>query len=117
MSTSSVADLVRASLSAFVRKDREGFEALLGEGFTFSSPDDPRLDRAGYFERCWPQSERVRSLEIERLATDGNEAFVLYRAHFEGTPPFRNTEHVITRRGKIVRVEVYYGMPVDQAAG
>lgn len=107
--TPTTTDVVRELLSAFHRADREAFEALLAPGFTFSTPDDPRLDTAGFFERCWPGARLARSYRIERLFAEGDEAFVLYEAEFMGRPPFKNTEHVVVEGGKVKRVEVYYG--------
>jgi ketosteroid isomerase-like protein len=115
-SSTDVAGLVRALLAAFTNQDRAAAEALLADDFTFSSPDDPHLDRAGYFRRCWPGSALVDSMEIERLFAEGDEAFVLYRAAFQGKPAFRNTEHLTARGGQLVRVEVYYGATVEAAA-
>ncbi len=47
--------LVRDCYRAWETADRELVERILSEDFTFSSPPDPMLDRAGYFERCWPE--------------------------------------------------------------
>jgi ketosteroid isomerase-like protein len=53
-----LADLVRKSFEAYRTKDRALIEELLADDFTFSSPDDDRIDRVEYFARCWPNSER-----------------------------------------------------------
>ena len=50
--------IVRDSYAAFAAGDRSAFEAALSDDFTFSAPPDPMLDRAGYFERCWPGAGR-----------------------------------------------------------
>ena len=47
-------NIARQSYLAFARGDRSFFETHLSEDFTFSSPPDPHLDRAGWFQRCWP---------------------------------------------------------------
>ena len=47
-------NIARQSYLAFVRGDRTFFEDHLSEDYTFSSPPDPHLDRAGWFEHCWP---------------------------------------------------------------
>jgi hypothetical protein len=39
---------------AFAAGERATVEDLLSEDFAFSSPVDPRLDRTGCFDRCWP---------------------------------------------------------------
>lgn len=43
---------------AFAAGDREVVEGILADEFTFSSPVDVGLDRAEYFERCWPGAGR-----------------------------------------------------------
>jgi ketosteroid isomerase-like protein len=46
------AQIARESYLAFAAADRSFFEKHLREDFRFSSPPDPELDRAGWFERC-----------------------------------------------------------------
>src|SRR5580700_6762725 len=47
--------LIRRYYQAYEDDDRVAIEQLLHPGFTFTSPspDDDRIDRATYFERCW----------------------------------------------------------------
>jgi hypothetical protein len=52
----------------FASGDRAATEGLLASDYVFYSPPDPGLDRAGYFERCWPMpgtelSDFVRMIE------------------------------------------------------
>ena len=49
------AELVQKYFTAFHARDRETVDALLDGGFTFSSPLDDKIDKACYFERCWPR--------------------------------------------------------------
>lgn len=49
----SVAPTMRVYL-AFAAGDREAVERPLTDDFAFSSRVDGGLDRAGYFELCWP---------------------------------------------------------------
>ena len=77
---SSIDHLVRACYRAYETKDRNSIEALLADDFTFSSPVDDNIDRARYFDRCWPNSEHLESFAIEKLLVDGDEAIVRYRA-------------------------------------
>ena len=58
---------VRACYDAFANDRREVVEAAFTVGFTFSSPPDPLLDRAGFFERCWPGAGRISRFDIVRL--------------------------------------------------
>lgn len=109
MSPNTVADLIRRSYACYPAKDRATHESLIAADFHFTSPYDDRIDRARYFERCWPFSEQVESLDIEKLFVDGDEAFVRYRVKPKGATAFRNVEFIRTGRGQIHEVEVYFG--------
>ena len=47
--------IVRDVYHAFVSGDRRLIERVFADEFTFSSPLDAGLDRAG-FDRCWPRA-------------------------------------------------------------
>lgn len=103
------ADVVRRSFEAFQAREREVFAGLLADGFRFSSPHDPDLDEPGFFERCWPNMQHMRSIELERLVERGDEVFVRYLVTRTSGERFRNVELHTVREGRIERVEVYYG--------
>jgi ketosteroid isomerase-like protein len=101
--------LARQVYEAFAAGDRAAIERLLAPEFAFHSPPDPDLDRAGYFERCWPQAGAGGSFEFVRLIEQGDEVVVTYEATRADGSRFRNTE-VLTFAGEQVRrVEVYFG--------
>ena len=110
MQASNVPDLVRRCYAVFHARDRQAMDDLLSDDFRFSSPDDPDLDKTGYFERCWPNGDRHQEFEIEKLFDRGDEAFVRYRIERDTGESFRNTEYLKVRDGRIERVEVYYGI-------
>jgi ketosteroid isomerase-like protein len=101
--------VARAMYEAFAAGDRDAVEAILAEDFTFSSPPDPLLDRAGYFDRCWPNAGNRTTCAFPRLIESGDEVVVTY----EGTRPdgsrFRNTEVLTFAGDRIRRAEVYFG--------
>jgi ketosteroid isomerase-like protein len=109
MAESDQARIVRAIFEAYRTKDREAAEALLAGDFTFTSPYDDAIDRAAYFERCWPNSDRIREHVIERIFVDGDEAFVTYKAIANDGREFRNTEFFTLAGGRIRSVDVYFG--------
>ena len=100
---------VRDCYRAFESGDRELAERVLGEGLRFHAPPDPELDRAGYFERCWPNADQLDTYEFVRLFERGEEVFVTYEARRANGSRFRNTEVLTVRDGEIVEVEVYFG--------
>ena len=106
---------VRASLQAYVDKDRAAIEALLADDFRFTSPIDNALDRATYFERCWPNSGSIQSFSIVHEAENGEHAFVVYEAT-TASKRFRNSEMHTCRGGRIVSVEVYFGWDLPHPA-
>ncbi len=106
----------RAYYMAYVDKDRAAIEALLAPDFHFTSPLDNRLDRAAYFERCWPNSAVITAFDIQNLVGAGDRVFITYDGQGEGSRGFRNTEIHTYRDGRIVDVQCYFGWPVPHPA-
>lgn len=102
-------DVVRKYFAAYEAKDRQAVEALLSEDFTFSSSLDDRIDKAQYFERCWPNSEHLSKFRITKLFAEGDEGFVTYECEQTDGWRFRNTEFFTLVNGKIAHIDVYFG--------
>jgi ketosteroid isomerase-like protein len=100
---------VRDSYAAYESGDRGVLEELLSEDFTFYSPPDPGIDRASYFERCWPNSGLLERFEFVRLIEAGDEVVVTYESTKTDGGRFRNTEIFTFNEGKVSKVEVYFG--------
>ena len=116
MTQRSRSEIVCAAFAAFVHKRRPVMEDLLAEDFAFTSPRDEGIDRAAYFERCWPNSDRVRDFDIERMAEDGADGiFVTYRCTLTDGKEFRNTEFFRIDDGKVKSVDVYFGRTLKEA--
>ncbi len=73
MPTDDRLQLVRDVYRAFASGDRNVIERVFADDFTFSSPVDVGLDRADYFERCWPGAGRGQEFEFVRLVESGDE--------------------------------------------
>jgi ketosteroid isomerase-like protein len=100
---------VRDAYRAYEIGDRALIESKLSEDFVFYAPPDPGIDRATYFERCWPNAALIESYELKRLAAIDDEVLVTYKStKFDGRR-FRNTEIFTFDGEKICRVEVYFG--------
>jgi ketosteroid isomerase-like protein len=106
--------IVRDFYAAFAAGDRSFYEERLSDDFQFSAPPDPKLDREGYFERCWPGAGRGQRFEFVRLIESGDEVVVTYESDTSAGGRGRNTE-VITfdDEDKVVRTEVYFGWNLD----
>jgi ketosteroid isomerase-like protein len=101
--------MVRASYGAYESGDRQVLEGLLADDFRFWSPPDPGIDRATYWERCWPNHGNLRAFEFRRLSEVGDEVLVTYEAERTDGTRFRNTEVFGFDGDKISSVEVYFG--------
>jgi ketosteroid isomerase-like protein len=111
------ADAIRTYLGAYESKDRDAIERVLADDFRFSSPVDDHIDRTTYFAKCWPNSERVKAVEIETILEKDGEAFVLYKMDQQRGDSLRNTEHIMVRDGQIHAIECYFGKDIGWAGG
>jgi SnoaL-like domain len=104
--------LVQRSYEAFAAGDRKFFEQHLAQNFTFSSPLDVGLDRAGYFERCWPGAGQGQKFNFLRLIEHDDEVVVTYEMTKRDGEKGRNTEILRVEGNKIASVEVYFGWDI-----
>ena len=105
--------VARDSYRAFAASERAFFEAHLSEDFTFSSPPDPHLDRAGWFERCWPGAGGGGEFEFRRMVESGEEVIVTYELRRPDGSGGVNTEILrFDAEDRIVRTEVFFGWDV-----
>ena len=105
--------VARDCYGAYVSGDRSVVEQSLSDDFTFYSPPDPGIDRATYFERCWPNSETIDAFDFKRLVESGDEVLVTYESTKTDGRRFRNTEVLTFDGDKICKVEVYFGWDVE----
>src|ERR1700693_855400 len=104
--------LARKCYEAYESGDRRVVEELLSDDFTFSSPADVGIDRARYFERCWPNAASIKAFEFTRLIEAGDEVIVTYESTKTDGSRFRNTEVLTFEGEKICKAEVYFGWDV-----
>jgi ketosteroid isomerase-like protein len=102
--------IARHCYQAYEAGDRGHLEEHLAEGLRFYSPADVGIDRATYFERCWPNSERIESFDFIRLVEVGDrEVLVTYESTKTDGSRFRNTEILTFDGDQVSKVEVYFG--------
>ena len=109
-------EIAHRALHAYVDGDRSALEPLIAETFCFTSPFDNGLDRATYFNRCWPFHEITHKIEILRAIEQGDNVAVTYEMTQVSGEMSRNTEVLTIREGQITDIEVYFGWSVPHAA-
>ena len=108
--------IARECYAAYETGDRALVERHLSDDLVFSSPADPGIDRAAYFERCWPNAERIAGFAFARLTELGaDEVLVTYDATRTDGTRFRNTEVLTFAGDRVARVEVYFGWELPPA--
>jgi ketosteroid isomerase-like protein len=102
-------ELARETYGAYESGDRRILERIVSDDFTFYSPLDVGIDRARYFERCWPNANLIEAFEFKRLIESGDEVVVTYESTKTDGQRFRNTEVLTFDGEKLSLAEVYFG--------
>jgi ketosteroid isomerase-like protein len=105
-------ETVRNLYAAYIDQRPDLVRPMLTDDFTFSSPRDDHIDRATYFERCWPKEKVFSDFHFEHLVPDGDEVIVGYRAEKLAGGSFRNIETIRFEGDKVAEVTVYFGRDV-----
>jgi hypothetical protein len=108
--------IARSVYQAYVSKDRAAIEGLISNDFHFTSPLDNRIDRATYFERCWPNSQNIREFDFIRLVPVNDQVVVTYVGTNADGRRFQNTELLTVRGAQLVEAEVYFGWSIPHKA-
>lgn len=107
-------DVVRACFAGYQAQDRKAVDRLIADDFRFTSPQDEHIDRATYFERCFPTTDRLRWQKVLEVApTDGDGVFALYEYELKTGEVYRNAEFLTVRDGRITEVQVFFGGRYD----
>jgi ketosteroid isomerase-like protein len=107
-------EIAKQFYQAFAAADRDFVERHLAEDFVFSAPPDPRLDRNGFFERCWPGAGQGQRFTFVRTFAHGSEVVVTYELTSANGKVGRNTEILTFAGDKLCRTEVYFGWTVGE---
>ncbi|MFI1438869.1 nuclear transport factor 2 family protein [Streptomyces fructofermentans] len=107
---SSPTDVVEAAFRYYRSQDREAALALYADDFTFTSPQDDRIDRAAFFERCFPTADRMSEQQLLHVTPAGEGLiFVQYEYELTTGGRYRNVEAITVRDGLIQEVRVFFG--------
>ncbi|MCX4553394.1 MULTISPECIES: nuclear transport factor 2 family protein [unclassified Streptomyces] len=109
-------DVVRKCLESYIAQDRAAAEKLIAESFVFTSPQDDRIDRAAFFERCFPTADRLRWQEIRTVVPAGGDGvFIMYEYELKTGERHRNVELSTVRDGQLVETQVFFGGRVPKS--
>ena len=104
------ADVVRASVEAYLALDRAAVEVLLAEDYVFTSPQDDHIGKADFLDRCFPTAGRLRSQQVVELVPAGEDAvFLMYEYVLANGERYRNTEYSTVRGGQLTETQVFFG--------
>ena len=107
-------DTVRAMFASYLAQDRETAERLIADEFVFTSPQDDHIDRAAFFERCFPTADRLVSQELYFVVpTEGDDVFVMYEYALKTGERHRNVELLTVRGQQILETQVFFGGRVN----
>jgi ketosteroid isomerase-like protein len=103
-------DTVRAMFTSYLQQDRERAERLLADVFVFTSPQDDHIDRAAFFERCFPTADRlVRQDLLHVVGAGDDDVFVMYEYELKTGERHRNVEVLTVRGDQITEAQVFFG--------
>lgn len=104
-------DVIRRWYAAWEKKDWGPVDRLLADDFTFSSAaGDDHISKSTFKTRCWEtQIDFIKKMDLERVTTGADDAFVKYLCHTKNGKSFRNVEYLRIRNGKLESIECYFG--------
>jgi ketosteroid isomerase-like protein len=105
--------LARAYYAAFVNKDWNSLQGILADGFTFTSPVDDHISLNAFKERCWPNADKIKRCDIDKLVVSGDIAFVIYNGWTTDGKLFRNSDYFKIKDGKISEYECFFGAGIN----
>jgi ketosteroid isomerase-like protein len=104
------AETVRAFFASYLAQDRAAAERLVAEEFVFTSPQDDHIDRAAFFDRCFPTADHFKEHELLAVVPAGDDdVFVLYEYELEDGQRYRNAEVITVRDGEVTESQVFFG--------
>jgi hypothetical protein len=106
-------ELIKQFYEAFSNTKRNDFvENLLAPNFTFSAPPDPLLNRADFFEKCWPEGHNLKNIKYIRIMENDNEVIITHEYDKAEGVRGCNTDIITFDGDRIIRLEVYFGWDI-----
>jgi len=103
-------DVVEAAFRHYRSQDRTAAFALYADDFSFTSPRDDHIDKAAFFEQCFPTADLFKEQQLLHV-TPADEELVLVYYEYELVTGgrYRNVEAITVRDGLIRDVQVFFG--------
>jgi ketosteroid isomerase-like protein len=102
--------VVEAAFEYYGSQNRDAALALYADDFSFTSPQDDHIDKATFFERCFPTADRFKEQRLLRVTPADEElVFVYYEYELTTGDRHRNIEAITVRDGLIRQVQVFFG--------
>jgi ketosteroid isomerase-like protein len=104
-------EIIRKWYAAWETKDLGTFDNLLADNFTFTSAaGDDHISKSTFKTQCWDtQVDFIGQVDLERIITGAEDAFVKYLCHTKNGKSFRNVEYLRIKNGKLQSIECYFG--------
>ena len=104
-------EIVHKWYAAWVNKDLGTFNMLLADNFTFSSAaGDDHISKGTFKTQCWDtQVQFIEYVDLERIITGAEDAFVRYLGRTKNGKSFRNVEYFRIKNGQFESLECYFG--------
>jgi ketosteroid isomerase-like protein len=104
--------IIRKYYAAWEKGDWQALDSLLTDDFTFTSPNDDHDSKSLYQSRCWvPNVKLIRHFDLQQIAGNGDDAFVMYVLHIVNGKKVENVEYFRISDGKVASVRCYFGQP------
>lgn len=102
--------VVEAAFRYYRSQDRDAAFALYADDFSFTSPQDDHIDKAAFFERCFPTADRFTEQRLLHVTPADQElVFAYYEYVLTTGDRYRNVEAFTVRDGRIQDVQVFFG--------
>jgi ketosteroid isomerase-like protein len=103
-------DVARGAFEHYRTQNRAAADRLYADDFTFTSPQDDHIDKAAFFERCFPTADRFRRQELLSVTPAGDDLVLIYYEYeLQSGETYRNMEAITVRDGLIHDVQVFFG--------
>ncbi|HEV3325576.1 MAG TPA: nuclear transport factor 2 family protein [Puia sp.] len=105
--------IVKAWYTAWEKSDWNSMTQILADGFTFSSPLDDHIKINVVKERCWPNSGKIKTVDVQQVIMNGDAVFVIANGFNTDGKLFRNCDYFKLKDGKISSYECFFGPGIN----